>query len=148
VSVLTVQVFKDEWAMRKGGIVSTPLTPLLPVLSTSTAVSLPYNSSASSNQNGSVLPYHSMGPSSHAQSSTLPLSHVLTSSTQVNVSQMREPSQCRYPVGEAWDLSSQHKNPIPSEFSVSSLQQKAYMNNLLISGTRTLDANRFAYHPR
>jgi hypothetical protein len=31
---------------------------------------------------------------------------------------------------------------------VSSLQQKAYVNNILISGTRTLVANRSAYHPR
>jgi len=134
--------------MRKGGIIPTPSAPLLPLLNTSTALTLPYNNSVSSNQNGIAFPYHSMGPFFHAQSSTLPVSHTLTSSTQVNDPQMREPSQCKYPVGEAWDLSPQHKNPIPSDCSVSSLQQKAYVNNILISGTRTLVANRSAYHPR
>lgn len=148
VSVLTVQVFKDEWAMRKGGIIPTPSAPLLPILNTSAALALPYNNSVSSNQNGIAFPYHSMGPFLHAQSSTLPVSHPLTSSTQVNDPQMREPSQCKYPVREAWDVSPQHKNPIPSDCSVSSLQQKAYVNNILISGTRTLVANRSAYHPR
>ena len=148
VSVLTVQVFKDEWTMRKGGIIPTPSAPLLPLLNTSAALALPYNHSVSSNQNGSAFPYHSMGPFLHAQSSTLPVSQLLTSSTQVNDPQMREPSQCKCPVGGAWDLSPQHKNPIPSDCSVSSLQQKAYVNNILISGTRTLVANRSAYHPR
>lgn len=148
VSVLTVQVFKDEWAMRKGGIIPTPSAPLLPLLNTSAALTLPYNNSVSSNQNGSAFTYHSMGPFFHAQSSTLPVSHQLTSSTQVNDPHMREPSQCKYPVGEAWDLSSQHKNPVPSDYSVPSLQQKVYVNNILISGTRTLVANRSAYHPR
>lgn len=134
--------------MRKGGIIPTPSAPLLPLLNTSAALALPYNHSVSSNQNGSAFPYHSMGPFLHAQSSTLPVSQLLTSSTQVNDPQMREPSQCKCPVGGAWDLSPQHKNPIPSDCSVSSLQQKAYVNNILISGTRTLVANRSAYHPR
>ena len=147
VSVLTVQVFKDEWAMRKGGIIPTPSAPLLPLLNTSTALALPYYNSVSSNQNGSAFSHHSMGPFFHAQSSTLPVSHPLTSSTQVNDPQMREPSQCEYPVGEAWDLYPQHKSPIPSDGSVSSLQQKAYVNNILISGTSTLVGNRSAYQP-
>ena len=148
VSVLTVQVFKDEWAMRKGGILPTPSVPLLPLLNTSTALTLPCNNSVYSNHNGSAFPCHSLGPFFHAQSSTLPVSQLLTSSTQVNDPQMREQSQCKYPVGEAWDLSPQHKNPIPSDCSVSSLQRNAYVNNILISGTRTLVANRSAYHPR
>lgn len=134
--------------MRKGGVIATPSAPLLPLLNTSAALALPYNNSISSNQNGSAFPYHSMGPFFHAQSSTLPVSHPLTSSTQLNDPRMREPSQCNYPPGGALDLSLQHKNPIPSDCSVSSLQQKAYVNNILISGTRTLVANRSAYHPR
>ena len=148
VSVLTVQVFKDEWAMRKGGIISTPSAPFLPLLNTSTSLPLPCSNSVSSNQNGSAFPYHNMALFPHAQSNTLPLTHPLTSCAQVNVPEMTEPSQWAYPVGKAWNLSNQHKNPISSDFPVSSLQQKAYVNNLLISGTRTLDANRFAYQPR
>lgn len=128
--------------MRKGGLIPTPSAPLLPLLNTSTALTLPYSNSVSSNQNGSAFPYHSMGPFFHAQSSTLP------SSTQLNDPQMRELSKGKYPVGEAWDLSPQHKNPIPSDCSVSSLQQKAHVNNILISGTRTLVANRSLYHPQ
>jgi hypothetical protein len=61
---------------------------------------------------------------------------------------MREPSQGRYPLAETWNVSPQHKKPFLPDFPVSSVQNQVYINNLLISGTRTLDANRFAYQPR
>ncbi|XP_021924815.1 zinc transporter 6-A-like isoform X3 [Zootermopsis nevadensis] len=146
VSVLTVQVFKDEWAVRKGGITSAPSAPLLPLLNSSSALALPQSSS--SNQNGSSFPYHSMAPVSYVQSSTFPVNHTLSLSSQENVPQMREPPQWRSSLVETVNVSVQHKNPFLSDFSVPSMQQQAYMNNLLISGTRTLDANRFMYQPR
>jgi hypothetical protein len=148
VSVLTVQVFKDEWAVRKGGITSTPSAPLLPLLNSSLALPLPQSSSISSNQNGSSFPYHNMAPFSNVQSSTFPINHALSLSSQENTPQIREPPQWRNSSVETLNVSAQHKNPFLSDFSVPSVQQQAYMNNLLISGTRTLDANRFMYQPR
>lgn len=147
VSVLTVQVFKDEWAMRKGGITSAPSAPLLP-LDSSPALPLPHSNSVFSNKYSNSFPHHNMTPFSHVQSSTFPVSQPLISSSQMNVLQMREPHQWRYPLVETWNLSPEHKNPFISDFSVSSTQQQAYMKNLLISGTRTLDANRFVYQPQ
>jgi hypothetical protein len=61
---------------------------------------------------------------------------------------MREPPQWRSSLVETSDVSSQQKKTFLPNFSVSSVQQQAYMNNLLISGTRTLDANRFMYQPQ
>jgi hypothetical protein len=147
VSVLTVQVFKDEWTVRKGGI-TTPSAELLPLPSSSAALPPPHNSSFSSNQNGNSFPYHNRVPFSYTQSSALPVSHPLAFSTQINAPQMREPSQWRYPLTQAWNVSPQHKNPFLPDFSVSSVQHQTYINNLLICGTRTLDADRFAYQPR
>lgn len=148
VSVLTVQIFKDEWAVRKGGITSTPSAPLLPLLNSSLALPLPQSSSVSSNQNGSSFLYHNMAPVSYVQSSRFPVNNALPLSSQENVPQMGDPPQWRNSLVETLNVSSQHKNLFLSDFSVPSMQQQAYMNNLLISGSRTLDANRFMYQPR
>jgi hypothetical protein len=144
--VLTVQVFKDEWTVRTGGI-TTP-AQLLPLPSSSPALALPHSNSISSSQNGDSFPYHNSIPVSYTQNSTLPVSHPLSSSTQVNVPQMSESSQWRYQMEETWNVSPQNKNTFLPDFSVPSVQHQAYLNNLLICGTRTLDANRFAYQPR
>jgi hypothetical protein len=145
VSVLTVQVFKDEWTVRSGGI-TTP-AQLLPFPTSSPAPALPHSNSVSSNQNGNSFSYLDRVPFSYTQNSTLPVSHPM-SSAQVNVPQMSEPSQRRYPLAETWNVSPQHKNTFLPDFSVPSVQHQAYINNILICGTRTLDANRFAYQPR
>lgn len=148
VSVLTVQVFKDEWAMRKGGITAAPSVSLLPFPSSSSTLPLQQNSCISSTQNGSYFRYHNVAPFSHIQSSTFPVNHALSMSSQENVQHMREPPQWRSSLVETSDVSSQQKKTFLPNFSVSSVQQQAYMNNLLISGTRTLDANRFMYQPQ
>lgn len=147
VSVLTVQVFKDEWTVRKGGF-TAPSAQLLPLPSSSPALPLPHSNSVSSNQNGNSFPYHNRVPFSYTHSSALPVSHPLSTSSQINVPQMSEPLQWRYPLAATWDVSPQHENPFLPDFSVSSVQHQAYINNLLICGTRTLDSNRFAYQPR
>jgi hypothetical protein len=147
VSVLTVQVFKDEWTVRKGGI-TTPSAQLLPLSSSSPALPPSHSNSVSSNQNGNSFPYHNRAPFSYTHSSALTVSHPLSTSAQINVPQMSEPLQWRYPVAEICVVSPQHENPFLPDFSVSSVQHQAYINNLLICGTRTLDANRFAYQPR
>jgi hypothetical protein len=145
VSVLTVQVFKDEWAMRKGSI-TTP-AQLLSLPSSSTALAPPQSDSVSSSQNDNSFPYHNRVPLSYTHNSTPPVSYPLSTSTQVNIPQMAEPSQWRYPLAESWNFSPQHKHPFLPDVSVSSVQHQAYINNLLLCGTRTLDTKRFAYQP-
>ncbi|XP_069704528.1 zinc transporter 6-like isoform X2 [Periplaneta americana] len=180
VSVLTVQVFKDDWILRKSGVTSTvphPSAPLLPFLNSSPSVTLnisPSNvsslstpvSSVISNrsaQNGNSVPYRNVANahSNLLQSNTTtpgyPASNEPNESSgsmiysQVKKSQVREKalrSSWMYPTVESFRHPNQHTNSFHPDFSVPSMQQQTHMNNLLISGTRTLDANKFAYQPQ
>ncbi|PSN39912.1 Zinc transporter 6 [Blattella germanica] len=163
VSVLTVQVFKDDWAIRKTGIThSLPNTSstLLPLMnsnpSTLSSSGLPISSSNSSFQNGNSFPHYSSVSFSQVQSNTYTTSNstnnysrnLETIQSKIGASHSSQGGSWRHPAAEPHQVSIQGKNPFLQDFPAPLVQNPVHMNNLLISGTRTLDENQFAYHPR
>nr|CAD7409438.1 unnamed protein product [Timema poppensis] len=199
VTVLSVQVFKDDWTYRRGGALQPPNCAPLPVQSAAVPVNVP-----EANHTPPVTRYETLGdlypPSStvtslppsaplsnnvhtHANSSSSHRNKSLSSksinnSMYSNVYQTTPfrpvpsvennylsslpptvtPSSSvsgTFQGSNAWftnrpavaptdSLSPKRMNPFAAVPTVSSVQR----NNLLLSGTKTLDADSFSFHPR
>ncbi|KAJ9577654.1 hypothetical protein L9F63_005734 [Diploptera punctata] len=171
VSVLTVQVFKDDWTMRKASSVphasTQHLTPfnntpsLSPNIPFTNSTLLPLSNANSSN--GNIFPHHSMTPVTQTKLHSFPNNSLMvipnsgvsvqTSSAVANTvpnSSSIPRNYWRQPMVDSHHIPAQNKNVFFPEFSTPNIQQQKqiYANNLLISGTRTLDENQFTHHPR
>ncbi|XP_067009779.2 zinc transporter 6 isoform X2 [Anabrus simplex] len=194
VSVLTVQVFKDEWARRGVGAIpplpdhssfvanhtllqSTPTTVnstmthpvnVIPVLSSDNKWVNSNSRSPIGAGSGIVIPSHSKLPHSGENNTK----HFISSSVQNlnsiptpvnNFSKVPSLSNISFPppTNNMWyskptdstsvstNIAPQRKNPFLPDFSLPSpTPSRSPQANLLISGTRTLDAERFTYKPR
>ena len=157
VSVLTVQVFKDDWAMRKAGTVPHASTHIPLLNSTSSASILPICNASSLVHNGNIIPHYSVASFSQTPLNSFPAGNpktvirMQTVNPVVNAIQSQK-NYWRQPLADSHHIPVTSKNLFLPDFSTPSVEQKQtqqiYANNLLISGTRTLDANQFAYHPR
>nr|CAD7264183.1 unnamed protein product [Timema shepardi] len=199
VTVLSVQVFKDDWTYRRGGALQPPNCAPLPVQSAAVPVNV-----LEANHTPPVTRYETLGdlypPSSTVTSlpPSAPLSnnvhtHVNSSSSHRNKSLSSKsinnsvysnvyqttpfrpvpsvenhylsslppavtPSSSgsgTFQGSNAWftnrpavaptdSVSPKRMNPFAAVPTVSSVQR----NNLLLSGTKTLDADSFSFHPR
>ncbi|XP_063221353.1 zinc transporter 6-like isoform X2 [Bacillus rossius redtenbacheri] len=168
VSVLTVQVFKDEWTYRQGIIPQPTATSLA---SSSTTEPLLKKSVASNNVAPVPSYQQSLEPPvpSHATVS-LSLSPSVTNSVhthassfghqqprpQLPVSRQSPLALATSPGFQSFHNHSSHRNYSPDSHRWnnpydpvhSTTFPQDHRNNLLISGTRTLDAEKFFYQPR